>query len=105
MLRESWATHTLVPKSFLSRDQPLWSKEETVLHATVALADRSGVPVVATNDVRFPDLEMFEAHVPYYRSHPDDTRRVRQFTDQQYLKSAQEMCELFADIPISTTRS
>ena len=79
------------------------SHEETVLHATVALADRTGVPVVATNDVRFPDQDLFEAHetrVCIASSHTlDDTRRVRQFTDQQYLKSAQEMCELFADIP------
>lgn len=79
------------------------NNEETALHATLELADRMQIPVVATNDVRFPDQSAFEAHetrVCIASSFTlDDTRRVRQFTDQQYLKSADEMCELFADIP------
>ena len=79
------------------------NSEETVLHRTLALADRMGIPVVATNDVRFPDQDAFEAHetrVCIASSFTlDDSRRVRQFTDQQYLKSAAEMTELFADIP------
>jgi DNA polymerase-3 subunit alpha len=29
----------------------------------------------------------------------DDPKRPREYSDQQYLKSAEEMCALFADIP------
>ena len=29
----------------------------------------------------------------------DDPRRLRMYSDQQYLRSAEEMAELFADIP------
>ena len=79
------------------------SHEETVLHATVALADQMQIPLVATNDVRFPDQDAFEAHetrVCIASSYTlDDARRVRQYSDQQYLKSAEEMCELFSDLP------
>ena len=79
------------------------NSEETVLHRTVELADQMQLPLVATNDVRFPDQDAFEAHetrVCIASSFTlDDSRRVRQFTDQQYLKSADEMNELFADIP------
>ncbi|WP_420550709.1 DNA polymerase III subunit alpha [Litorivicinus lipolyticus] len=79
------------------------SHEETVLHQTVALADQLGLPLVATNDVRFFNQGDFEAHetrVCIASSFTlDDPRRERQFTDQQYLKSADEMCALFADVP------
>lgn len=77
--------------------------DETHLHAAVALAEKLGCPVVATNDVRFLDSSEFEAHearvcIGEGRA-LDDPRRARVFTDQQYLRSADEMTELFADIP------
>jgi DNA polymerase-3 subunit alpha len=77
--------------------------DETHLHAAVALADELQCPVVATNDVRFLDASEFEAHearvcIRDGRS-LDDPRRVRAYTEQQYLRSPAEMAELFADIP------
>ena len=77
--------------------------DETHLHAAVALADELQCPVVATNDVRFLDASEFEAHearvcIREGRS-LDDPRRVRAYTEQQYLRSPAEMAELFADIP------
>ena len=77
--------------------------EETAIAATLALAARHGVPVVATNDVRFLAAEDFEAHEARVCIHEGaqlgDAARPRRYTVQQYLRSAEEMAELFADIP------
>ncbi|APQ13839.1 DNA polymerase III subunit alpha [Pseudomonas oryzihabitans] len=77
--------------------------DEEHLHAAVALADRCGGALVATNDVRFLKAEDFEAHetrVCIGEGRPlDDPRRERKYSDQQYLKSAAEMAELFSDLP------
>ncbi|MCG8517026.1 MAG: DNA polymerase III subunit alpha [Pseudomonadales bacterium] len=77
--------------------------DEDCLHHSVALATELGCPVVATNDVHFLAPEDFEAHearVCIGESRTlDDPRRDRRFSDQQYLRSAEEMIELFSDIP------
>lgn len=77
--------------------------DEEHVHAAVALADRCGAPLVATNDVRFIKPDDFEAHETRVCIGEgrvlDDPRRPRNFSDQQYLKSPAEMAELFADIP------
>ncbi|TNB78115.1 DNA polymerase III subunit alpha [Pseudomonas sp. Fig-3] len=77
--------------------------DEEHLHAAVALADKIGAPLVATNDVRFIKQEDFEAHetrvcIGEGRA-LDDPRRPKNYSDQQYLKSAEEMAELFSDLP------
>ena len=77
--------------------------DEAHLHAAVALAEQKQCPVVATNDVRFLSSDEFEAHEARYCINKgrtlDDPRRARPYTDQQYLRSPEEMAELFADIP------
>ena len=77
--------------------------EEDYLHAAVALALQNNCAVVATNDVRFLKPEQFEAHEARVCIHEgralDDPRRQRRYSEQQYLRSPQEMAELFADIP------
>jgi DNA polymerase III subunit alpha len=77
--------------------------EEDYLHAAVDLAARRDVPVVASNDVHFLTAEDFEAHEARVCIHDgrtlDDPRRPRRHSEQQYLKSPEEMAELFADIP------
>ncbi|AQA18309.1 DNA polymerase III subunit alpha [Halioglobus japonicus] len=83
--------------------------DETHLHRAVALAGELECPVVATNDVRFLEASEFEAHearvcIGEGRA-LDDPRRVRAYTDQQYLRSPQEMQELFADIPEALANS
>ncbi|MFJ4194990.1 DNA polymerase III subunit alpha [Pseudomonas sp. NPDC089534] len=77
--------------------------DEEQLHGAVALADKLGAPLVATNDVRFIKPEDFEAHetrvcIGEGRA-LDDPRRSKNYSDQQYLKSAEEMAELFSDLP------
>jgi len=78
-------------------------REEDSLHASVELALARDVPVVATNDVHFLQADEFEAHEVRACIHEgralDDPRRPKRFSDQQYLRSPQEMQELFADIP------
>ncbi|QPG04992.1 DNA polymerase III subunit alpha [Salinimonas marina] len=77
--------------------------EEDYLHRAVALAESNGLPVVATNEVCFVDQEGFDAHEIRVAIHDgytlDDVRRPKKYSDQQYLRSAQEMVELFSDIP------
>ena len=77
--------------------------DEDCLHQSVALAADLDCPVVATNDVHFLNAEDFEAHearVCIGESRTlDDPRRDRRFSEQQYLRSAEEMVELFSDIP------
>ncbi len=77
--------------------------EEDYLHAAVELAAAHDCAVVATNDVRFLDHEQFEAHEARVCIHEgralDDPRRERRYSEQQYLRSPQEMTELFSDIP------
>ena len=68
-----------------------------------ALAAAQNVPVVATNDMRFLSRDDFEAHetrVCIRESRVlNDPRRERRYSEQQYLRSAAEMRELFADLP------
>jgi DNA polymerase III subunit alpha len=69
------------------------------------LAVQTGTPVVACNDVRFikqDDYFAHEARVCIHQSRLlDDKRRSREYVDQQYLKSSEEMSQLFADLPIA----
>jgi DNA polymerase-3 subunit alpha len=77
--------------------------EEVYLHGAIDLANEFACPLVATNDVRFLRQEEFEAHEARVCIHDsrtlNDPRRERRYSDQQYLKSAAEMCELFSDVP------
>ena len=77
--------------------------EEIYLDAALDLAVEFDVPPVATNDVRFLKADEFDAHEARVCIHQgrvlDDARRPHDYSEQQYLRSADEMCELFADIP------
>lgn len=77
--------------------------EESYLHFAVALAEERELPVVATNDVRFLEPGDFDAHEIRVAIHDgftlDDPKRPKNYSAQQYMRSEEEMCELFADIP------
>ena len=83
--------------------------EDEYISAAVALAESSGIPVVATNEVRFLESNDFEAHEARVCIQEgrtlDDPRRERGFSDQQSLRSGDEMAELFADIPEAVQNS
>ena len=85
------------------------SGEEECVQASLSIASEAGVPVVASNDVRFLDRDDFGAHEARVCIHDgrtlSDTDRPHDYSEQQFLRSAAEMCELFADIPEAITNA
>lgn len=84
-------------------------QEEDYLHLAVALASEEALPVVATNEVVFLQPEDFDAHEIRVAIHDGytlgDPRRPKLYSDQQYLRSAEEMAEVFSDIPEALANS
>jgi DNA polymerase-3 subunit alpha len=80
-------------------------REEEQQHEVLALnlASSLGCPVIASNDVRFLEREDFYAHEARVCIHDgrllSDKRRERRYSQEQYLKSPEEMQELFSDFP------
>lgn len=77
--------------------------EENYICEAIEVAEKYSLPVVATNDVRFLNREDFEAHdarVCIYDGFVlEDEKRPKDYSDQQYMRSCEEMIELFSDIP------
>ena len=86
------------------------ANEKEYNDSVLKLASKKGIPVVATNNVRFlnavdpdispSDFEAHEARVCIQRGETlDDPRRSRNYSEEQFLRSKEEMIELFSDIP------
>ena len=77
--------------------------EEACLQDSIKLAAEAGIPVVATNDVRFIERGDFEAHEARVCIQDGrtlaDPDRPRNYTDKQYFRDGDEMSALFEDIP------
>ena len=77
--------------------------EEEYIAGAVALAAQMQIPVVATNDAHFMHQSDFDAHEVRVCINEgrvlNDTRRATLHTPEQYYKTAEQMTELFADIP------
>ncbi|HEY0333639.1 MAG TPA: DNA polymerase III subunit alpha, partial [Stenotrophomonas sp.] len=77
--------------------------EEAFNQFALQAAGLRGLPVVASNDVRFLDASDFSAHEARVCIASgrvlDDPKRPRDYSEQQYLRSGEEMSALFADIP------
>ena len=77
--------------------------EEAYLEDALTLAAEFDLPVVATNDVRFIDEADFDAHEARVCIHESrtlsDPRRVRRYSEAQFLRSPEQMYALFADLP------
>ena len=77
--------------------------EESWNTAALALAAELALPVLASNDVRFLTRDDFEAHEARVCINQGrvlaDAKRPRDYAEQQYLKSPEEMAALFADLP------
>jgi DNA polymerase-3 subunit alpha len=77
--------------------------EEGVVQRSLTLAAEKNVAVVASNDVRFLDRDGFNSHEARVCIHDGrglaDVDRPRNYSENQYLRSPQEMSELFADVP------
>ncbi len=78
-------------------------QDETLLQGSLLVAREAGIPVVATNDVMFLVQDDFDAHEARVCINDgvvlDDPKRARRYSDQQYLKSPEEMTALFEDLP------
>ena len=102
-------TEVFADRYFLELTRTGRSGEEAFISWAVTAAQQFGIGVVATNDVCFLDAEDFEAHetrVCIFEGRTlDDSRRPRTHSAQQYLRSADEMRELFADIPQALANS
>ncbi|MDH5501443.1 MAG: DNA polymerase III subunit alpha, partial [Gammaproteobacteria bacterium] len=79
------------------------SDEDELTQKIVEFAAAAKVPLVASNDVRFlakDDFEAHEARVCIQQGRTlNEVDRPRSYSDQQFLKSPDEMRSLFADIP------
>ena len=77
--------------------------EEEYIAGAAQLAAQFQVPLVATNDAHFMRETDFEAHEVRVCINEgrvlNDPRRIKHHTPQQYFKNAQQMTELFADLP------
>ncbi len=77
--------------------------DESLLNLVIDLGVELEVPIVATNDVQFLNKIDFEAHEARICIAEggllDDTRRVKNYSDSQYLKTSEEMLLLFEDYP------
>ncbi len=83
--------------------------EALFIQSAIKLAEQHDLPVVATNDVRFIKSSDFDAHEIRVAIHDgntlDDPNRPKHYSPEQYLRTEQEMCELFADIPEALANS
>jgi DNA polymerase-3 subunit alpha len=76
---------------------------EVLVAASVDLAARLGLPLVATHPVQFlrrDDARAHEARVCIADGYVlGDNRRPKRYSEEQYFKTRDEMAELFADLP------
>ena len=84
------------------RDNELYERQVQYCEEIFRLAGKHGVKVIATNDAHFVRKEDAPAHDRLIclttNSSIDDPDRLR-YTGQEYLKSEEEMTELFPDHP------
>ena len=77
--------------------------EQMTERGHLELAYALGIPLVATNNVYFPDTKMYEAHDALLciadGAYVDQQEARRRLTAQHYFKTQQEMIALFADLP------
>ncbi|WP_459908589.1 DNA polymerase III subunit alpha [Caballeronia sp. HLA56] len=77
--------------------------EQAYFQEAVALAAKLGLPVVATHPLQFMTPDDYTAHEARVCISEGDIlanpRRQKRFTTEQYFRTQDEMCALFADIP------
>ena len=83
-------------------DKSVYPAQEKVAQAVFGIAEKYGIKCIATNDVHFVTAEDAPAHDRLIclttNSSYDDPDRLR-YTWQEYLKTTEEMSEIFADHP------
>ena len=83
--------------------------EEEYISFAMEIAEKYELPLVATNDVRFIRKEDFQAHEVRVcinnGSYLKDEKRKTEYNENQYLKTSEEMIDLFSDIPSAIENS
>ena len=83
-------------------DASTFEKQQRVNEVIFQIADKYGIKVIATNDVHFVNKEDGPAHDRLIcvstNADYNDPKRMR-YTQQEYLKSTEEMMEIFSDHP------
>ena len=83
-------------------DQEVYERQKQVNPVLVELAHKHGVKLICTNDSHFVNAEDAEAHdrlICLSTNHfVNDVNRMH-YTKQEWLKTPQEMAEIFSDIP------
>jgi len=84
-------------------------EQRQVNKLSVELSRRTGLPLVATNDVHYLEKEHAAAHEVLLclqtQTVMSDPKRMRYQTDQFYMKSRAEMERLFGDVPEALDRT
>ncbi len=66
------------------------------------ISKKFSLPIIATNEVYYLDQNMFEAHDALMcigeKTYINESNRIK-LSDQHYLKSSEEMIEIFKDLP------
>ena len=83
-------------------DQEVYARQREVNPVLIALAQKHGVKLICSNDAHFINAEDAEAHdrlICLSTNHyVADTNRMH-YTKQEWLKTPEEMAEIFADVP------
>ncbi|MCK4699008.1 MAG: PHP domain-containing protein, partial [Bacteroidales bacterium] len=83
-------------------DSDTFSRQVIVNKRLIELSEKFNIKLIATNDVHFINAEDAEAHDRLICLNTgkdlDDPDRLR-YTKQEFLKTPQEMSEIFSDIP------
>ncbi len=83
-------------------DQNVFQRQREVNPVLIDLARKHGIKLICTNDVHFVEEEHAEAHDRLIcistGVYLDDEKRMH-YTKQEWLKTPEEMAEIFSDVP------
>ncbi|NQW57612.1 MAG: DNA polymerase III subunit alpha, partial [Polynucleobacter sp.] len=105
---KEWAS--IFPNNFYIEVQRTGQESEELYISQVAqLAAQLDLPIVATHPIQFLKPDDYRAHEARVcvadGERLGNPRRVIRFTPEQYFKSPEQMCALFADIPSALKNS
>ena len=97
-----WLKETFGDRLYIELQRHGTADEVAIEDGLLDLAYAHNIPIVATNDCFFPDPGMYEAHDAFMciaqGAYVQDAAR-RRVTPEHYFKSAEQMIELFRDLP------
>ena len=107
--RTEWWQDNFADRFYLELIRTGRDNEESYIAGAIDVAHRYELPVVATNDVCFKEAESFEAHEVRVCIHEgyilEDPNRPKNYSEEQYFRTSEEMVELFSDIPEAITNT